>query len=103
MTQTYNTPRDRQHSIDANLPVAFPVISIDPSPPSLRNGGYIEDRKGLDQSCMVSGIIDFCEQAHLVPAGSIHIRRKESIENTITVLVKLLAEFRHGHYSYEGA
>jgi hypothetical protein len=29
----------------------------------------MEDLKGRDQSCRVSGIIDFCEQAHLVPAG----------------------------------
>jgi HNH endonuclease len=39
-----------------------------PPPPSLRNGGYMEDLKGRDQSCRVSGIIDFCEQAHLVLA-----------------------------------
>lgn len=29
----------------------------------------MEDLKGRDQSCRVSGIIDFCERAHLVPAG----------------------------------
>lgn len=29
----------------------------------------MEDLKGRDQSCRVSAIIDFCEQAHLVPAG----------------------------------
>jgi hypothetical protein len=29
----------------------------------------MEDLKGRDQSCPVSGIIDFCEQSHLVPAG----------------------------------
>jgi HNH endonuclease len=29
----------------------------------------MEDLKGRDQSCRVSGIVDFCEQAHLIPAG----------------------------------
>jgi len=53
----------------AGLPSIFSSVLIDPPPPSLRNGGYMEDLKGRDQSCRVSGIIDFCEQAHLVPAG----------------------------------
>jgi hypothetical protein len=54
---------------DADLPFAFSTLPIEPPPPSLRNGGYMEDLKGRDQSCRVSGIIDFCEQAHLVPAS----------------------------------
>ncbi|KAF2433996.1 hypothetical protein EJ08DRAFT_694026 [Tothia fuscella] len=61
----------RLPSTDADLPLSFSTISIDPPPPSLRNGGggYMEDLKGRDKSCRVSGIIDYCEQAHLVPAG----------------------------------
>ncbi|KAF2241851.1 hypothetical protein BU26DRAFT_571592 [Trematosphaeria pertusa] len=51
-----------------SLPPSPPNRSISPSP-SPRNGGYMEDLKGRDQSCPVSGIIDFCEQAHPVPAG----------------------------------
>ena len=54
---------------DANLPSAFSTFPIDPPPPSPRNGGYMEDLQVRDPSCQVSGIIDFCEQAHLVPAG----------------------------------
>jgi hypothetical protein len=53
----------------ADLPSVFSSLPIEPPPPSLRNGGYMEDLKSRDQSCRVSGIIDFCEQAHLVPAG----------------------------------
>jgi hypothetical protein len=49
-------------------PPHFPPSRLIP-PPSLRNSGYMEDLKGRDQSCRVSGIIDFCEQAHLVPAS----------------------------------
>ncbi|KAL8876291.1 MAG: hypothetical protein Q9198_005488 [Flavoplaca austrocitrina] len=59
----------RAPSTDADLPCAFSTLTIDPPPPSLRNGGYMEDVKGRDQSCRASGIIDICEQAHLVPAG----------------------------------
>ncbi|KAF1815211.1 hypothetical protein P152DRAFT_248752 [Eremomyces bilateralis CBS 781.70] len=59
----------RLPSTDADLPSAFSTLAIDPSPPSLRNSGYMEDLKGRDQLCQVSGIIDFCEQAHLVQAG----------------------------------
>ena len=59
----------RPPSTDADLPFAFSTLPIDPPPPSLRNGGYMEDVKGRDQSCRASGIIDFCEQAHLVPAS----------------------------------
>ncbi|KAF2461866.1 hypothetical protein BDY21DRAFT_359903 [Lineolata rhizophorae] len=54
---------------DTDLPSSFSSLPIDPPPPSLRNGGYMEDLEGRDQSCRVSGVIDFCEQAHLVPAG----------------------------------
>jgi HNH endonuclease len=59
----------RLPSSHVDLPSAFSTLSIDPPSPSLRNGGYMEDLKSRDQSCRVSGIIDFCEQAHLVPAG----------------------------------
>lgn len=54
---------------DADLPTAFSTLLINPPLPSLRNGGYMEDLESRDQSCLVSGIVDFCEQAHLVSAG----------------------------------
>ncbi|USP81348.1 hypothetical protein yc1106_08622 [Curvularia clavata] len=54
---------------DVNIPTAFSTLLIDPPVPSLRNGGYMEDLESRYQSCRVSGIVDFCEQAHLVSAG----------------------------------
>ncbi|KAF1965562.1 hypothetical protein BU23DRAFT_561013 [Bimuria novae-zelandiae CBS 107.79] len=33
---------------DADLPSDFPTLPIDPPPPSLRNGGYMEDLKSRD-------------------------------------------------------
>lgn len=51
-----------------NLPAAFSSLSIEPPSPSLRGRGSIDDVKSRDKSCRVSGIIDCCDQAHLVPA-----------------------------------
>ena len=53
---------------NADLPVDFLNIPIDDPPPTLSNRGYMEDVKGRDKSCRLSGVIDGCDQTHLVPA-----------------------------------
>ncbi|KAF1995073.1 hypothetical protein P154DRAFT_539077 [Amniculicola lignicola CBS 123094] len=58
----------RLPSSDTDLPSHFLDLPIDDPPPTLRNGGYIEDVKGRDKSCRLSAVIDGCDQVHLVPA-----------------------------------
>ncbi|KAF1997752.1 hypothetical protein P154DRAFT_622287 [Amniculicola lignicola CBS 123094] len=40
---------------DADLPSAFSILPIDIPPPSLRNGGYIEDHKSRDCRGLAEG------------------------------------------------
>ncbi|KAL9077551.1 MAG: hypothetical protein Q9157_003328 [Trypethelium eluteriae] len=57
-------------SIDSALPSAFASFAIPPPPPSLGNGGYMDDLKLRDASCRMTDTYDCCEQAHLVPASA---------------------------------